>query len=99
VVWRDCESLVQSGACVASARRRLNAHDVRCLEALGALSEIELNRLALVQAPIAVLLDSGEMHEDIFTRGPLDETITFGSVKPLDCSFLSHNPLLSTLNS
>ena len=31
------------------------------------------------------------MYEHILARGPLDESVTFGSVKPLDCPFLSHN--------
>jgi hypothetical protein len=35
------------------------------------------------------------MYEHILARGPLDESVTFGSVKPLDCPFLSHNLLLS----
>ena len=59
------------------------AHDVACLEALGALEQIELHGLALVQGAIAVLLDGGEMHEDVFAGGPLDEAKTFGSVEPL----------------
>jgi hypothetical protein len=36
------------------------------------------------------------MYKNILARGPLNETIALGSVKPLDCTFLSHNPLLST---
>src|SRR5579863_2617093 len=30
------------------------------------------------------------MHEDILTRGALDEPVSFRPVEPLDCSFLSH---------
>jgi hypothetical protein len=30
------------------------------------------------------------MYEHILARGPLDESVTFGSVKPLHCTFLSH---------
>jgi hypothetical protein len=45
---------------------RLDAYYVRGLVTLGAFQQIKLDRLALVQSTIAVLLDSGEMHEDIF---------------------------------
>jgi hypothetical protein len=38
------------------------------------------------------------MNEDVFARGPLNKAIPFGSVKPLHCAFLSHNPLLSNLD-
>jgi len=74
----------------------LSAHDVGGLETFRSLGKIELDRLALVQAPVSILLDSREMNEDILARGPLDKAIPLGPVKPLDCTFLSHNPLLST---
>src|SRR6266436_4789099 len=73
------------------------AHDVACLEALGAFEQIELHHLPLVQSAITVLLDGGEMHEYVFAGGPLDETKTLGSVEPLHCSLLSHKLLLSPL--
>src|SRR4051812_6444405 len=81
------------GFCVA---RRLGAHNVCSLEALRSLGEVELDGLALIQAPISVFLDSGEMHKNVLARGPLNEPVALGSVKPLNCTFLSHNPLLST---
>src|SRR6266850_3256672 len=73
------------------------AHDVACLEALGAFEQIELHGLALVQSAITVLLNGGEMHEYVFAGGPLDEAKTLGSVEPLHCSLLSHKLLLSPL--
>jgi hypothetical protein len=76
----------------------LYAHDVRGLEAFRSLGEVELDGLALIQAPVSALLDSRKMHKNILARGPLNETIALGSVKPLYCTFLSHNPLLSTTN-
>ena len=76
----------------------LYAHDVRGLEAFRSLGEVELDGLALIQAPVSALLDSRKMHKNILARGPLNETIALGSVKPLYCTFLSHNPLLSTAN-
>ena len=77
----------------------LYAHDVRSLEAFRSLGEVELNGLALVQAPVSALLDSRKMYKNILARGPLNETIALGSVKPLYCTFLSHNPLLSNKKS
>jgi hypothetical protein len=73
------------------ARGRLAAAYVRCLEAFRALQQVELDSFALVESAIAVFLDGGEMNEHILARGPLDESVTFGSVKPLHCAFLSHN--------
>ena len=73
------------------------ADDVTRLEALGALQQIELDGFALIQRAVAVLLDGGEMNEDIFPCGPLDKTVSFSPVKPLYCSLLSHNELLSPL--
>src|ERR1039458_8090434 len=73
----------------------LHALHVSGLEAFRSLGEVEFHCLALVQAPVSVLLDSREMYEDILARRSLDESVSFGSVKPLDCTFLSHNLLLS----
>jgi hypothetical protein len=73
------------------------ANDVTRLEPLGALQQIELHGFALVQRAIAILLDGGEMNEDILTSGPLDKTVSFSPVEPLYCTLLSHNELLSSL--
>ena len=73
------------------------ADDVTCLEPLGALQQIELHGFALVQRTIAVLLDCGEMNEDIFPSGSLDKSVSLSTVKPLYCTLLSHNKLLSPL--
>jgi hypothetical protein len=66
--------------------------DVGGLEAFRSLGEVELDGFALVQTAITVLLDRRKMYEYILARGTLDESVAFGSVKPLDCSFFSHNP-------
>src|SRR5206468_13058298 len=71
------------------------AHDVACLKSFRTFEQVELHALALIQSAIAVLLDGGEMHEDVFAGGPLDEAKPFGSVEPLHCSLLSHKLLLS----
>src|SRR5579863_6650518 len=81
----------------ASGTRRLAAADVRCLEALRPFQQVELDGLALVESAIAVFLDGGEVDENIFTRGPLDETVSFCPVEPLYCTLLSHKVLLSPL--
>jgi hypothetical protein len=70
--------------------RRLCADDVCRLEALGALQQVKLHGLTLVERAVAVLLDCGEVHEHIFPRGALDESIPFRPVEPLHCTFLSH---------
>jgi len=70
--------------------RRLCADDVCRLEALGALQQVKLHGLTLVERAVAVLLDCGEVHEHIFPRGALDESIPFRPVEPLHCAFLSH---------
>ncbi len=70
--------------------RRLCADDVCRLEAFRALQQVKLHGLTLVERAVAVLLDCGEVHEHIFPRGALDESIPFRPVEPLYCTFLSH---------
>src|SRR5947207_6875832 len=77
--------------------RNLAAADVRCLKAFRPLQQIELNRLALVKAAIAIFLNSGEVNKNIFARGPLNKHIALGPVEPLYCTLLSHKVLLSPL--
>src|SRR5271169_4596058 len=69
---------------------RLGADDVARLKAFGAFEQIELHGLTLVERAVAVLLNGGEMHEDVFSRGALDESISLRPVEPLYCSLLSH---------
>ena len=45
-------------------RVRLEAGDVRCLQAFGAGGNLELNRLAFVQRLVSLRLNRGEMDED-----------------------------------
>jgi len=70
--------------------RRLCADDVCRLKALGALEQVKLHGLTLVQSAVAVLLNRREVHEHIFSRRALDESISLRPVEPLHCSFLSH---------
>ena len=69
---------------------RLSSDDVCRLEALGALQQIKLHGLTFIECAVAVLLDGGEVHEHVFSRGALDESISFRPVEPLHCTFLSH---------
>lgn len=69
---------------------RAAAQYVRCQKALGTFQKLILHRLAFVKGPIAVFLDSGKMHKDVFSGRPLNKAIAFGSVEPLDCSLLFH---------
>jgi hypothetical protein len=68
----------------------LCADDVCRLKAFGALQQIKLHGLTLIQGAVAVLLDGREVHEYIFPRGALDKSVSLRPVEPLDCTFLSH---------
>ena len=69
-------------------------HDIGGIESLGALLAFELHRIALVQGLISVLLDSGEMNEDILSSRTLDESVSFGPIEPLHHAiFLQANSL------
>jgi hypothetical protein len=69
------------------------SNHVRRIQAFGPLLAFELDRFAFVQRLIARVLDSGEMHEHILSRGTLDEPVPLGAVEPL------HNPILFHVNS
>jgi hypothetical protein len=70
------------------------ADHVRGVESFGSLLAFELDRVALVQSLISVLLNSREVYEDVLTSGTLDKPISFGSVEPLDHAiFLQANSL------
>jgi hypothetical protein len=64
----------------------LDAFNVLCLPALGALYYVELNLLALLQAAKTVCLDGGEVNENVLAILAADKTIALGIVKPLYCS-------------
>ena len=70
------------------------AADVGRLVALRTLHQVKLDGFALIQRTIAIFLDRGKVHEYVFSSGPLDKAVAFRSVKPLDCSLLSHSELL-----
>jgi len=65
---------------------RLEGLDVLSLPAFGPFGDLELHRLALLQAAKAARLNGREVHENIFTRLAADEAVALGVVKPLYCS-------------
>src|SRR5207248_8943526 len=65
---------------------RLDRSDVFCLEAFGPLGNVELDRLAFLQAAKAACLDSRKMHKNVVARLAADEAEPFGVVKPFHCS-------------
>src|SRR5271157_830769 len=69
---------------------RLQAGDVRCLQALGAGGHFELNRLAFVQRLISLRLNRGEMDEDVLAGLALDESESLAGIEPLYCSLFFH---------
>jgi hypothetical protein len=73
------------------------AHNVRGVQSLGALLAFEFHRIALVQGLVPVLLDGGEVHEDILPSRTLDKPISFGTVKPLHHAIFLQANFLSSL--
>jgi len=66
------------------------AHYIRGQKALGTFQELKFYGFALIERPVAIFLNGGKMHEDVFAGGALDEAVSFGSIEPLDCSLLFH---------
>ncbi len=64
----------------------LESLDVFGLQALGALGDIELHRLAFLQALETARLDGREMHENVFARLAADKAVALGVIEPLYCS-------------
>ena len=56
------------------------------LPAFWTFSDIELHRLALLQALETTSLDGGEMYEDVFASLTANKAVAFGIVEPLYCS-------------
>src|SRR5437764_9010366 len=80
-------------------RRELDGHDVRCLQALGALGHFELDRRAFAQGAEAATLNRREVDEHVLTVLAGDEAEALGVVEPLDVSRCPHVNLLSVLPS
>src|SRR2546427_2880045 len=68
----------------------LEGGDVRCLQALWTLSDIEFDRLPLGERPVPVSLNRGEVHENILAGLTLDESESLAGIEPLYCSLFFH---------
>src|SRR5260370_39905375 len=69
-----------------------DAENVGRAEPFGTLLALELDGLAFIQRLVALLLDGGEMDEDVFAGVALDEAIAFGAVEPLHYTRFLHSP-------
>jgi hypothetical protein len=54
------------------------------------LLALKLDGFAVIQQLVTFCLNGGEMDEDIFSAGPLNETVSFGSIEPLHDALLFH---------
>jgi hypothetical protein len=74
--------------------------NVGSLQALGAADNLEFNGLPLVEGPVAVRLNGGEMDENVLAALALDESKALAGVKPLHCSLFFHRivPLIKKLS-
>ena len=77
----------------------LDCLHVFCLPALWSLGDVELHRLALLQALKASRLDGGEMHENVLAILTANKTVAFGVVEPLYCSLFHVFVLLFLFDS
>src|ERR1051326_5490279 len=68
---------------------------VLCLQALGSLDDVELNRLPFFQAAEAFVLNGGVVYEHVLAILPADETIPFGVIEPLHCSLFHGGAFLT----
>src|SRR5687767_53434 len=64
--------------------------DVPRLRTLGAIDDLEFDRLTLFQGPEAVATDRGVVHEHVAATLALNEPIAFGVVEPLDLACNAH---------
>src|SRR5690606_30299220 len=68
--------------------------DVAGLRSLGALDDLELDLLALLERPEAGSLDRGEVHEDVVAPLALDEPVALRVIEPLDLTGDAHTTCL-----
>ena len=69
---------------------RLEASDVRSLQALRPSGNFEFNRLAFVQRFVPLRLNGGEVDKNVLTGLALDEPKSLAGIEPLHCSLFSH---------
>jgi len=73
--------------------RRLDGGNVLCLPALGALGNVELDALTLLEGAESVRLNRGVMDEYVLAVVSAKKSEALGVVEPLDCA-LFHDVLL-----
>ena len=69
----------------------LKTCDVCRLKALGTLGDLEFHSLSVVERPVPISLNRGEVDEHVLTGLPLDESETLTRVEPLHCSLFFHS--------
>jgi len=67
------------------------------MKTLIALGHLEADFLPAAQGAVAVALNLGIMHEQVFALFRRDKTVTLGVVEPLDDADAHANLLLSTI--
>ena len=87
---RFCRLTKKDGPVTAGPSFRLEASDVRSLQALRAARDFEFNRLAFVQRLVPLRLNGGEMDENVLAGLALDEPKALAGIEPLHCSLFSH---------
>ena len=65
---------------------------VTSLLALGAIDDLELDRLTFLERPEAIALDGREVHEYVRPAFAFNETVTLRVVEPLDLTCDTHRP-------
>src|SRR5688572_18313459 len=68
--------------------------DVPRLRALGAVDDLEFNRLTLLQGPEAVATDRGVVHEHVAATLALNEPVALGVIEPLNLACDAHRSSL-----
>jgi len=63
---------------------------VLSLQPLGALRDVELHRLPLLETLEPARLNCREVHKNILAALTADEAVAFGVVEPLHCSLFCH---------
>ena len=59
---------------------------VLCLPAFGTFDDVELHRLAFLQAAETVRLNCGEMNENVFSILTGNKAVALRVIEPLNCS-------------
>src|SRR5208282_1449259 len=67
-------------------RNYLDGRHVLCLPTLGSFDDVELHRLAFLETPEAICLNSREVNENVFAILAADETKALRVIEPLNDS-------------